>query len=415
MGNPALTTVPLTVTFAAAPSPTLTLSPTSGTVVDGSTTLAITATRANSTASLNASVSGGGTLSTSAPTSGTPFTYTPPTSGTGTATVTVTDSTDSLTATCTVTYAPPVATPTGGELQVSYSAPSLSTIYFVVTRAPGKSWNGTAFEALTSAHWSTYAIAGSDPGGVRIYTANFPPTVPAGYVTNYAYLRAGGSPASSDTPIGVEADAFWDGTNLTPGGGGSGGGSGVTLAQLNAALAAMLANFLPLPQARGGSATTITLQAGAGSDVVGQSIQIESGTGINQVRTITACDPTTLVATVTPAWTVAPDATSLYRLLPASGSSGSGSGTANFDAGTVSASPVAPTTAGFWATMPDSTAQSGDYTGMSVLFQASGKAPSRKISAHSVVGGLHFFGLTWSGYPLLPSAPAVGDGFKVIP
>jgi hypothetical protein len=315
-----------------------------------------------------------------------------------------------------VTSIAPSASPTGGELQVQYPAPSLSTVYFTITRAPSKAWNGTAFESLASANWTTYAIAGADAGAVEVYTANFPPAIPAGYVTIYAYLQAGGSKAPSDTPIGVEADAFWDGTFLTPGGGG--GSGGVTLSQLNAALASLLANFIPLPLARGGSATTITLAAGSGSDVVGQDVQIETGTGVNQVREITACDPTTLVATVTPAWTVTPDTTSAYRLLPASatGGSGSGSGSATFDSGTVSASPVAPAVSGFWATMPGSTAQSGDYTGMSVLFQAAGKpARSRKVSAHSVVGGVHYFALTWSGYPLLPSAPADGDTFEVVP
>ena len=83
---------------------TLTVSPTSGTVVDASTTLSITPTLTGSSASLTASVSGGGTISTTSPTSGTPFTYTPPSTGSGTATVTVTDSSDSLTATCSIAY-----------------------------------------------------------------------------------------------------------------------------------------------------------------------------------------------------------------------------------------------------------------------------------------------------------------------
>ena len=94
------------VTTSAGSSPGLTCSPTSGSVVDASTTLAITPTLSNSSAALTASVSGGGTISTPSPTSGVAITYTPPTTGSGTATVTFTDATDDLTATCTVAYAP---------------------------------------------------------------------------------------------------------------------------------------------------------------------------------------------------------------------------------------------------------------------------------------------------------------------
>lgn len=82
----------------------LTLSPTSGTVLDGSTTLAITATWTEPE-TMAATVSGGGTISASIPTNGVPFTYTPPASGTGTATVSVGDS-KALEASCVISYAP---------------------------------------------------------------------------------------------------------------------------------------------------------------------------------------------------------------------------------------------------------------------------------------------------------------------
>lgn len=84
--------------------PNLQVSPSSGSVVDGVATLAITATLSGSVATLSAAVAGGGTISTNTPVSGTSFVYTPPATGMGTAIVTVTDVVDSLSAQCTITY-----------------------------------------------------------------------------------------------------------------------------------------------------------------------------------------------------------------------------------------------------------------------------------------------------------------------
>ena len=92
--------------FAAPPTgPALSLTPTSATVSDGAP-LSLLAALVNSTATLAASLTGGGTISTTSPVSGTAFTWTPPASGTGTAIVTVTDSADSFTEECTINYAP---------------------------------------------------------------------------------------------------------------------------------------------------------------------------------------------------------------------------------------------------------------------------------------------------------------------
>jgi lysophospholipase L1-like esterase len=93
------------VLYNTAGTPSLSISPTSAGINDGAVQ-ALTPTLTNSSASLAASVSGGGTISTAAPTSGTAFNYTAPATGSGTATVTVTDATDSLTATASIAYAP---------------------------------------------------------------------------------------------------------------------------------------------------------------------------------------------------------------------------------------------------------------------------------------------------------------------
>jgi len=84
--------------------PSLTVIPSTGTATDAVNTLPITAMLRNSSATLSASLDGAGAISTTSPTSGTAFVYTPPATGAGSATVTVTDATDSLSATCVITY-----------------------------------------------------------------------------------------------------------------------------------------------------------------------------------------------------------------------------------------------------------------------------------------------------------------------
>lgn len=76
-----------------------------------------------------------------------------------------------------------------------------------------------------------------------------------------------------------------------------------------------IANPVIFGTATAGSANTITLQSGA-STINGtyntQYVYIKAGTGAGQQRLITGYVGGTLVATVSPAWTTAPDATSTY-------------------------------------------------------------------------------------------------------
>ena len=68
--------------------------------------------------------------------------------------------------------------------------------------------------------------------------------------------------------------------------------------------------------ATAGTANTITLQTALGHDGfgVGSRIKITGGTGALQCSTITGYVNSTQVATVFPAWTVTPDATSVYAI-----------------------------------------------------------------------------------------------------
>lgn len=69
--------------------------------------------------------------------------------------------------------------------------------------------------------------------------------------------------------------------------------------------------------AQGGASATITLRSGASPSTGaynGLPVEILSGTGAGQTRTISTYNGTTKVATVTPAWTTPPDATSVYKV-----------------------------------------------------------------------------------------------------
>lgn len=82
------------------------------------------------------------------------------------------------------------------------------TVYAIIFSAIGQAWNtsGTpAFEALTSAHWTQYAITLTEQAtATGIYEGDFPSAIAAGSYGVIAYNQAGGSPATTDLPVGEE-------------------------------------------------------------------------------------------------------------------------------------------------------------------------------------------------------------------
>ena len=79
--------------------------------------------------------------------------------------------------------------------------------------------------------------------------------------------------------------------------------------------------------AQAGAASTITLDAGASSITdyyVGLAVAITSGTGAGQIRTISAYNGTSKVATVSAAWTTNPASGSGFALVQAAGSGSGG-------------------------------------------------------------------------------------------
>lgn len=99
------------------------------------------------------------------------------------------------------------------NVEMQYVTPSLSTLYFIIKQA-GQAFNGTAYETQNPSNWATYAVALSDPQAIGFYQGTVPTGLPVGNVSIYAYLKLGGSVASTDTVIASQLDAYWNGSTL---------------------------------------------------------------------------------------------------------------------------------------------------------------------------------------------------------
>src|SRR4051812_8943838 len=85
------------------------------------------------------------------------------------------------------------------------------TLYAVVLRASdGQVWNGSSFESLLTANWSTYAVTMTEQSTTGFYYGTFP-VVAVGLYDVWIYWRSGGSPATTDVLVGQQNED-WSGT-----------------------------------------------------------------------------------------------------------------------------------------------------------------------------------------------------------
>lgn len=101
------------------------------------------------------------------------------------------------------------------ELKASYNGSA--NLYAIVRRqSDGYVWNGTAFEAWADGSIGNYDIPLTASGG-DLYMADFPTAIitAAYYYVDY-YIRAGGSPATSDLRIDGER-INWNGSSESEG------------------------------------------------------------------------------------------------------------------------------------------------------------------------------------------------------
>jgi hypothetical protein len=245
------------------------------------------------------------------------------------------------------------------EIQADYAHGA--TLYFLVWNATGSIWrtDTLVFEAPNSANWSHYAISMTEEASLQGRYDGTMPAAPAGIYSIDVVLQAGGSPASSDYPGNIVATGRieWSGTveipratlaNALPSAAPNTSGGLATIGtgagQINpdgtGAIPVAFGTALPsnptsntvgealyYPSqrfgrrntAQAGSTATITLDGGASSNDNAYRqhlIKIASGTGAGQFRTIVGYVGSTKVATVDPAWTTAPDNTSVFWIEP---------------------------------------------------------------------------------------------------
>lgn len=95
------------------------------------------------------------------------------------------------------------------EIQVDY-AQTGKTLYALIINSSGQIWNGSAFETIASANWTTYAVTMTEKSTTGIYTGTFP-VVASGLYSVSLRERVGGSPATTDPLVGA-SEMNWSGT-----------------------------------------------------------------------------------------------------------------------------------------------------------------------------------------------------------
>lgn len=137
------------------------------------------------------------------------------------------------------------------ELQIVHPT-SGNTLYVIVRRkSDGKVWNGSSFETWADGSIGNYDVALTSQGG-DLWTGDFPSGISAGrYIIMY-YLRAGGSPATSDKIL-ASREQQWDGAGLTD--------SSVTLSQYALTTLGDLKTYMNISATTYDSALTLMINA----------------------------------------------------------------------------------------------------------------------------------------------------------
>ena len=85
-------------------------------------------------------------------------------------------------------------------------------LYARIINKAGQWWNGSAFEAYSSADWASYRIPLTEQGSSSVYVADFPSgIVTSGTYEYYVHRQVGGSPAETD-PVVNTGKVDWTGS-----------------------------------------------------------------------------------------------------------------------------------------------------------------------------------------------------------
>jgi hypothetical protein len=88
------------------------------------------------------------------------------------------------------------------EIATQQTSLSAKILYATLDGA-GLRWNGSAFVAVSSASWTTYAVALAEAAGTGYFAANLPAGIAAGSALAVTVFRQiGASPAPTDPVVG---------------------------------------------------------------------------------------------------------------------------------------------------------------------------------------------------------------------
>lgn len=100
-----------------------------------------------------------------------------------------------------------------GELRIG--GPTGATIYAHIFNASSRLWNGSSFEAFSSANYPNYDISLSEQGSSGAFVGDFPSAITDEAIYEiFYYIQDGGSPAEGD-PFAGSGSVDWDGSALT--------------------------------------------------------------------------------------------------------------------------------------------------------------------------------------------------------
>ena len=98
--------------------------------------------------------------------------------------------------------------------EIEYAYATGKSLYALIMNASGQVWNTStaAFVSPSTGSWTSYPVAVNEQSSTGLFTGSFPTGITSpGTYTVMVYAQAGGSAASTDTPIATGA-IDWSGT-----------------------------------------------------------------------------------------------------------------------------------------------------------------------------------------------------------
>lgn len=137
-------------------------------------------------------------------------------------------------------------------MKVGIGSDSGLTVYAQIRNSSDAIYQGAFFETYVAAHWTTYANSLTEQTSSGYYSFTFPLSASGDYVVIF-YQQIAGSPALGDTFLGSRNVTIDSSTVVTPVSGNTDAAYQTQIANIDAAIATLIAN--PRPNYTVGSVT----------------------------------------------------------------------------------------------------------------------------------------------------------------